>query len=92
MRDSVFIVSSGQERQTCVCSYVLKRREQGKRKIKQVKLRENWCDRVQGTAVSTPKGSRRSSPREFGLAHHAEQMRIQDIRRDQRVSYTEHTV
>lgn len=92
MRDPVFIDSSGQERHNCVCSCVLKRREQGKKKIKQVKLRESWCDRAQGTAVSTSKGSRRSSPRELGLAHHAEQMGIWDMRRGQRVSYTEHTV
>lgn len=92
MRDPVFIVSSGQERHNCVCSCVLKRREQGKKKIKQVKLRESWCDRAQGTAVSTSKGSGRSSPRELGLAHHAEQMGIQDIRRDEWMSYTGHTV
>lgn len=75
-----------------MCRCVLKRRGQGKKKIKQIKLRESWYDRVQGTAVSTSKGSRRSSPRELGLAHHAEQMGIQDIRRDQWVSYTEHSV
>lgn len=92
LRDTVFIVSSGQERQNCVCSYVLKRREKGKKEIKQVKLRKNWRDMVQGTAVSTSKGSRRSSPWELGLAHHAQQLGIQDIRRNQRVSYTECTV
>jgi len=37
------------------------------------------------------KGRRRSSPRELGLAHHAEQLGIQDIRRDQHASYTEYT-
>lgn len=74
-------MSAQARRGTTVCAAVCLR-EQGKKKIKQVKLRENWCDRVQGTAVSTSKGSGRSRPRELVLAHHAEQMGIQDISRD----------
>lgn len=52
----IFIVSWGQERQMCVlciCNCMLKKRQQGEKKISQVNLRENWCDRVWGTAVAS---------------------------------------
>lgn len=31
---------------TYICNCVLKKRQRGEKKIRQVKLRENWCDRV----------------------------------------------
>ena len=72
---------------------MLRRREQRKKKIKQVKLRENWCDRVRGTAVVSEhqKGAGGVVQGNWGSAHHAEQLGIQDIRGDQHVSYTEYT-
>lgn len=50
LRGSVYIGSSGQERQICVHAAVCLR-EQGKKKINQVKLKESWYNRVQGRAI-----------------------------------------